>query len=147
MIKFLKQKASLLLIFLEISLSILGILSLTDDVSFMITKKEANAEVIKIQSLSLPKPYKVTLKYYNEYVNESIISYIDNIDGIYGGKLPKATGHVTIYYRKYFPKEIYLADYHVPGIGYIILNIVFLVIMFIAIYFQASKLRTPVSVG
>lgn len=141
MILFFKKRGNLLLLLFELVLGVFGILSLIDNVFFIVMKKETNAEIIKVESLPLPKPYKVTLKYYNEYLNKTIVSYIDDIDGIYGEKLPKPTGNVSIYYKRYFPKEIYLIDYRYPNSGYVILNIVFLVIIGLAVYFQALQLH------
>ena len=139
MINFLKKRANLCLLIIEISLTILGTLSLIDNIIFLTTKKETAAMVTKIEILKLPKPYKVYLIYYNEYLSKSVTSYIADIDGIYGRKLPQPSGHLNIYYKKYFPKDIYLADYRFPNSGNVILNISFLLIMFIAIYFQAKK--------
>jgi len=145
MFNFIKKKANWFLLILEIVMAILGILSLADDVIYLSTRRETNAVVINVESLPLPDPYKVTFKYYNQYLHQNVTSYVDDIDGLYGETLPKPKGALAIYYRKYFPKEVYLVDYHHPNSGYVILEIVFLMIMSAAIYFQAAACRKPLS--
>jgi hypothetical protein len=136
----LKNKQTLFLLIIEVLLSILGILAIADDVFFLVTKKEAQAEIIKIEKLKLPDPYKVTLTYFNEYENKSVTTHINDIDGLYGQKLiPK--NYISIYYRAYFPKEVNFSDYKHPNIGTVTILVIFLFIMLLAIYFSWKEFK------
>jgi len=136
-----KNFGGLFLLLAESFLFLIGIWAMMQDVTFLSTKKEANAEVIKLEKLPLPDPYKITVKYYNEYEHTNIVSYVDNIDGIYGKMLPPIKSHINIFYKKSLPKVIYLVDYKYPNNGNIILYIVFLLILVVAIIFQFIALK------
>lgn len=133
---------TIMLLIVEILIFILGIWAFSQDITFFLTKKEASAEVIKLEKLPLPKPYKITLKYFNDFENKYIITYIDDIDGRYGQSL-NSKKQLNIFYKKSSPHIIYLVDYKYPNLGNLILYILFLLIMIIAIFFQALRLKTP----
>jgi len=135
-----RNKENLFLLIIEVILFILGLLSLIDDSLFLITKREASANIIKVEKLKLPNPYRITLSYYNEFEHKDIITHIDDIDGIYGQTLPTTGESLSVYYKPYFPKAVYIIDYKHPNIGYLIIYCVFLAIMFLAAYFSWKKL-------
>ena len=121
---------------LEVMLLITGMWVMIDDIQFIATKKQVRAQLIEIQEFNKPKPFKIHLRYYNEYRNNFVNTTIDEIDGRYKLTLPPINGQVSIYYSKYSPKTVYLCDYNSPNVGYIIVYGIFNLIMITAIIFN-----------
>ena len=123
------KKNKIFVLIIVISFLIISLFSFVDNVLYFITRQEGKAEITRIEKLASPKPYKVYLVYYNSYTQNSEKTYIKNIDEPYGEKL-NVHSQKDIFYRKYFPSEIYLKDYKSPTIGYLVLSLIFLIIMF-----------------
>ena len=121
-------------LFIEFVLLSLAIFAAIDDAIFLLTRKSAVARIITIEKKVGPKPYKVGLSYFNEYERKEIVTHINNIEGTFGGKLIRE-GHstVSILYKKYFPKEVYIEDYAYPKMGLIFLYVIFILIMLVAL--------------
>lgn len=142
--KLLIKYQTIILIFVEIILFFLGVWVLIGDITFITTKKEVSAKIIKIEKLQKPKPYKITLEYFNEYENKEIKADIDDISGTYGLTLPLVNNYVKIYYSKESQKIVYLVDYKYPHIGNLVIYLFFISIIIIAIIFNVLTLKKNV---
>lgn len=138
-----KQIESKILLIIEICLLFLGVLSLIDHSVFLLTKREGVGKVLKIEKLNVPKPYVITIQYFNEYENKTTVMTVDDIDGRYGAQnLEKwKAGEVCVYYKKYFPRQIYLCTYKYPNFGYIFIDVVFIGILVLGCWFLLIKIR------
>ncbi|WP_208094540.1 hypothetical protein [Mucilaginibacter agri] len=135
------QRSNLLILIVEVVLLAVNILALFNDASFVITRKVAQAQILRVERVKSPNPYKVTLRYDNQYLNATVISYVDDIDRSYGEGLQKVKTTVDVYYGRYFPGEIYLADYKHPNARFLLLYPIFMLVIGIAIYYQISARR------
>jgi len=144
MMEFLQKRGNLLLFIIAVIFTTLGALKLVDYVVFITTKQQAVAMVVKVEKLPMPKPYKVTLVYMNKYVNDNVVTYIDNIGDIYGKRYLEVHNRLHIYYRNYFPREVYLIDYSYPTWTYVAFTVVYLIIMLAALRFLAKRRHTRV---
>lgn len=111
---------------------IIAFLSFIDDIAYSISKKETKAQITKLEKLNSPNPYKAYIVYYNSYERSFERTYINDIEGSYGEKL-KVFNKKNIFYRKYFPTEVYFVDYKSPNYGQLFLSFVFLLIMLLGV--------------
>jgi len=133
---FLLKNKTTIVVAIETALFVLALWLTVTDMIFIMTKKSANGQIISVEQLREPKPYKIKVRYFNTYTNKYIISSIDEIDGIYGKGLPSVNNYVKIYFSRESPQIIYLADYKYPNVGYIIIYFCFMAVMALAVFFQ-----------
>ena len=107
---------------------IIALYSFIDDILYTISKRVTVAHITKLEKLPVANPYKVYLTYYNEYNNSMEKTYIESVNTDYGDKL-KVSGKKSIYYRKYYPNEVYFVDYKSPNYGQLFLSFGFFVLM------------------
>jgi hypothetical protein len=121
--------------------------SLYKDIDFLFTKKEAKADIISIFKTSFKSSnhnYNIELRYYNEYLNDSIKATA-RIE--YKRELRNLGTTVEIFYSKASPNFVYIKNSVLPTVSKVIFQmvpevlIVFAVIYFIIDYFR--KKNTP----
>jgi hypothetical protein len=144
MMEFLQKRGNLLLFVIALIFTTLGALKLVDYIVFITTKQQAVATVVKVEKLPMPKPYKVTLVYMNKNVNDNVVTYIDNIGDIYGKRYLEVHNRLNIYYRNYFPREVYLTGYSYPTWSYVAFTVLYLIIMAPVLSFLAKKRHTRI---
>jgi len=135
-----KKVLYIILLIIEIILWMLSVLSIIDTCVFIYSKREATAKIEKIEKAEKPKPYILTLIYYNEYEHKYITSKVKNISGLYGRKLD-INSNINVLYGKRFPSVTYLSDCKHPNYGQVIVLLVFFLILSFAIYFNISTLK------
>ncbi|TSD67247.1 hypothetical protein FFF34_007575 [Inquilinus sp. KBS0705] len=145
MVDILKKRGNLLLFIVAIVLTCIGVLKLIDYVVFITTKRGAIATVVKVELTHAPKPYKVSLVYLNRYVNDNVVTYIDNIGDVYGKRYLEVHNRLPIYYRNYFPREVYLKHYKYPTWGYAAFNMIYIIVMVIIANYAAKRKNLPVT--
>lgn len=139
--EFLKARGNLLLFIIEGILTLTGILYLADTIVFINTKQVATAIVVRVEVTRSPQPYKATMVYHNDFINDNVVSYIDNIGSNYAKKHIDVNNHLEIYYRNYFPREIYLVDYKFPNGYNIAFASVYILILSVISFFQSRRIN------
>ncbi|UPT67211.1 MAG: hypothetical protein M0D57_00470 [Sphingobacteriales bacterium JAD_PAG50586_3] len=102
---------------IELILFVLCLLAIVDDFLFFTTKEKATARVINIENNQKRGSSIIELEYYNDFNKIRILTSV-KVDGEYRKQVIKnPPGSIAIYYRKFFPKEIYIVNYEYPGWG------------------------------
>ncbi|MBD1394809.1 hypothetical protein [Mucilaginibacter glaciei] len=142
---FLKRRGNLLLFIAEGLLTLIGILYLADTVVFINTKQIATAMVVRVEvNKKLPQPYKATMVYHNDFINNNVVSYVDNIGTNYAKKHIDVNNHLEIYYRNYFPREIYLTDYKFPNGKNVAFASVYILVFSGILYVQSRRINKQI---
>lgn len=129
-----------ILIFSSIIL-VMFIININRDIIFFSSKKETTANILLMDNPGPQTPYRVTLKYFNDYLEKEVTCTI-KIKKSYGKKIKeKNTGLVNINYGKGLPQNVYLADFESPNIGLIVLDVFIIVIMFAAAWKSFRSLK------
>lgn len=137
---FFKRRGNLLLFITEIIFTLIGVLYLADTLVFINTRQTAIAMMVRVDiDNKLPQPYKATMVYHNEFINDNVVSYVDNIGSNYAKKHIDVNNHLQIYYRDYFPREIYLADYKFPTYKNVTFASVYILVFSILVYTQSKR--------
>ncbi len=138
--EFIKSRGNLSLFIIICVFTLCGILYLADTIVFINTKRVATATVVRVEVTQSPKPYKATMVYHNTFINDNVVSYVDNIGSNYAKKHIDVHNHLDIYYRNYFPREIYLVDYKYPNGYYVVMTVFYLLAMCTLLYFQYKRI-------
>lgn len=138
-----KKIESKILLFIEFCLLLLGFLSLLNHSAFLLTKREVTGKVLKIEKHNVPKPYSLTIQYFDEYENKTTVMAVEDIDGRFGAQNIEKwkSGFACIYYKNYFPQKIYLCNYKFPNLGFIFMDIVYIVVLSFGCWFLLIKIR------
>ena len=92
-------------------------LSGLEDLSFILSKKSANATVLEIiKREGIRKPYQVRVNYYNGENNIEDFIYVDKsfLESIYLGKSE------DVFYSNFIWRNTYFVNYNYPGIFIVI---------------------------
>lgn len=106
------------------------------DLNFIITKKNTNAKIIRIQKNVKDNKLYFQVKYFNDFVNSNIDCLVKL--GVHDGNVIankyNAVKEIEISYGKNFPYKVYIENLNTPGIGMIIFEIIMgLIMLFTAI--------------
>lgn len=126
--------------FISAVLSILFFINLFKDLIFFFTEKGTVANVISITNPGTQMPYRITLKYFNAYLDKDVICTI-NAKKSFGKKIQEDDRKVlNLNYGKIFPQNIYLADFETPNIGLVFFDIIMVSVMTIFIWLSVRSL-------
>lgn len=126
--------------FISAVLAILFFINAVKDIIFFFTQKDTVATVLSMTNPGAQMPYRITLKYFNTYLDKDIICTI-NAKKSYGKKIKEADSKVLdINYGKIFPQNIYLADFETPNIGLVFFDIIMVSVMAIFIFLSVRSL-------
>jgi hypothetical protein len=125
---------TILTLILSSIILVMFIININKDIIFFSTEKETAASVLLMNNPGAQSPYRVTLKYFNEYLAKDVTCNI-NVKKSYGNKIKERnSGVVNINYGKAFPQNVYLTDYETPNIGLVFFDILIIVIMLISVW-------------
>ncbi|MBN9379634.1 MAG: hypothetical protein J0H74_02635 [Chitinophagaceae bacterium] len=99
------------------------------DIIYFSSKRKTVASILKMSNPGPQIPYRVTLKYFNDYLGKEVTCSI-NVKKSYGNKIKEGNSKiVNINYGNRFPENIYLTDFETPSIGLILFDILVIAIM------------------
>jgi len=126
--------------FISAILAILFFIKSVKDLIFFFTKTDTVATVLSMTNPGTQMPYRITLKYFNTYLDKDVICTI-NAKKSYGKKIQEVDSKVlNINYGKIFPQNIYLADFETPNSGLVFFDIIMVSVMAIFIFLSVRSL-------
>ena len=124
----------MIMFFVACIILVASLLSLAKDINFFLTKQEGTAQVLSIEDMGVQKPYRVKVKYYNEWKKKDILCNATLNKSRIAEFKANSSSSVRILYASNYPKDVYLADYKAPNIGIIIFGLIFSALMGLAVY-------------
>jgi hypothetical protein len=121
------------IVFLGISVLLLVFVSRTSlkDLAFFRSKKTTSGNVVSFKDGGVQEPYRVTIQYYNGYL-ERLVTCEISVKKSIGNKL-KGKATVLVDFGESYPCNIFLTDYKTPSIFIIFFDLVVVIILLIAV--------------
>ena len=129
-----------LVLIISIILGVLFLINLFDDGAFFSTKRDTVANVLSMTNPGPQTPYRLTLKYFNAYLDKDVICVI-NVKKSYGNIIKDENRHVlNINYGKASPQNVYLKDFETPNISLIFIDVFITTLMIIFVWLSVKSL-------
>lgn len=122
---------------LSFCLFLMGGYILIRDAAFFLRHTETSATIEQIET---PWDYKRRLKYYHAAKGEYISTRV-KLKSSYKDQVDNFGSSVDIVYSIFFPKNVYIKSCKVPKAGILIIEIVFIVFVFISFLYGLDGLR------
>lgn len=88
--------------------------ALYTDLSFFLTRRTANATILKINDLNKPGDVSLQLDYYNDYLKENIKSTLFLKQHDAAQIIREGNSQISVLYAKNYPYKIYIEDINAP---------------------------------
>jgi hypothetical protein len=98
---------------------------LVKHVCFFVTRIETSPSSV---SISKAADYQIQLTYYNLYLEREVSTTV-RLKSKYKDEIENFGASITIYYYRFFPRDVYIQHFKVPNEGSLILELLFILIM------------------
>jgi hypothetical protein len=127
-----------LVLIISIIPGVLFLINLFEDVTFFSTKRDTVADVLSMTNPGPQTPYRITLKYFNAYLDKNVIC-VKNVKKSYGNIIKDENRHVlSINYGNAFPQNVYLKDFETPNIGLIFIDVFITTLMIVFVWLSVK---------
>ncbi len=141
-----KQIKHIVLLIFSIAYSAGMIYTLYRDVNFFLTKRIANATIIRTNDINKSNEISLQINYYNDYLKGNLKSTISLKQYDFTQFIENENSQISIFYAKNYPYKIYIENINNPRWGILIFEVIMLLLMSFLFYSSLKNLTQNIKI-